>query len=238
MDTVCMLPQKPMSASRKLAWLLAPAMVLPFAASFLYFVFWSDRPAGQPTYFAIKAFTLVWPLIVLFWMKEKLRIPAKFTARSVIPGILFGLAVVITMGMTMMTPLGTVIEAGGPAVREKASALGFTKNFVLFAVVISIAHSFLEEYYWRWFVYGNFRRIIPGWVAHAAAAAAFSAHHFVVTWQYFTPSMAIFLGICVGVGGLAWSYLYERTGTLSGSWISHLIVDAGIMTIGYHLIHG
>jgi hypothetical protein len=32
-----------------------------------------------------------------------------------------------------------------------------------------------------------------------------------------------------------WAAVYERTGCLYGPWISHLLVDAGIMWIGYDL---
>jgi membrane protease YdiL (CAAX protease family) len=33
-----------------------------------------------------------------------------------------------------------------------------------------------------------------------------------------------------------WAWLYDRTGSLLGPWMSHLIIDAGIFWVGYELI--
>jgi hypothetical protein len=44
------------------------------------------------------------------------------------------------------------------------------------------------------------------------------------------------LGGAVGLGGIIWSLLYQRQGTLSGAWLCHAIVDMGIMAIGYKLL--
>ena len=38
------------------------------------------------------------------------------------------------------------------------------------------------------------------------------------------------------VGGVFWSWLYDRTGSLLGPWLSHLMIDAGIFWVGYELI--
>jgi uncharacterized protein len=40
----------------------------------------------------------------------------------------------------------------------------------------------------------------------------------------------------VAVGGAFWAWLYERTGSIFGPWLSHLLIDAGIFWIGYDLI--
>ena len=66
---------------------------------------------------------------------------------------------------------------------------------------------------------------------------AFAAHHLVVTAQFFPFAFAFFLSICVGIGGMLWCWLYHRQGTLAGAWISHLIADAGLMTVGHYLLH-
>ena len=47
---------------------------------------------------------------------------------------------------------------------------------------------------------------------------------------------ALVFAALVGVGGVIWSLLYARQRTLLGAWISHLLVDVGIMALGYKLI--
>ena len=67
------------------------------------------------------------------------------------------------------------------------------------------------------------------------------AHHVIVLavlfpgiWQFFT--LALPLSLCVGVGGAVWCWLYQRTGSLYAPWISHMLIDAAIMFIGYDMV--
>ena len=50
-----------------------------------------------------------------------------------------------------------------------------------------------------------------------------------------SPATWLF-SVCVAVGGAMWAWLYERTGSLLGPWLSHLLVDAAIFAIGYDLV--
>ncbi|HUF63431.1 MAG TPA: CPBP family glutamic-type intramembrane protease [Verrucomicrobiales bacterium] len=229
-----------------LGWGLALglAMTLPWVASLFYFVWWSGHPVSRLIYGATKVFTLVWPLAALWWLRGKkpwmeIRFPdAGRLWRSAPLGVatacvVMGLMVALLKG----TPLGDMARAEAPQLREQIAEFGMIEHYILFGVFLAVLHSAVEEYYWRWFVFGNLRRFWPGWRAHAAAAVAFSAHHYVVTSQFFSAPLALFLGTAVGVGGLMWSVMYARQGTLAGAWISHLLIDAGILAVGHGLVH-
>jgi len=116
--------------------------------------------------------------------------------------------------------------------------LGFKDHFVLFAVFVSVLHSGLEEFYWRWFAYGQLRRKMTRRAAHLVAAVAFGGHHLIITLQFFSVALAFFLTGCVVVGGMIWSIMYERQGTIIGCWVSHLCVDVMLMVIGFQLVMG
>ena len=106
------------------------------------------------------------------------------------------------------------------------------------AVFLSVLHSLLEEYYWRWFVFGGLHQMVsPVW-AHILAGVAFMAHHVIVLLQYFPVPLTIFLSLMIGVGGVIWSWMYLRQKSLMGAWIAHIIVDFGALWIGYQLIFG
>ncbi len=66
---------------------------------------------------------------------------------------------------------------------------------------------------------------IPNWISLALLAAFFPGQW---TW------VGIF-SISVAIGGFFWALLYSRSRSLIGPWISHLLVDAGILAIGYDL---
>jgi membrane protease YdiL (CAAX protease family) len=67
------------------------------------------------------------------------------------------------------------------------------------------------------------------------------AHHVIVLSQFFPGQFlnaVVPFSLCIGGGGLVWSWLYHRTGSIFSPWLSHLFVDAAVMAVGYDLIFG
>lgn len=75
------------------------------------------------------------------------------------------------------------------------------------------------------------------WAA-VLASAGFTAHHVILLTAFFgTTSMtAYLLSATVFTGGLFWTWLYRRDGSLFGPWLSHALVDVAIFVIGYRLV--
>jgi membrane protease YdiL (CAAX protease family) len=222
-------------------WLaVAPAMVLPCAASIFYFILFSDCAFAGPLYAATKAFTVVWPVIAV-WFIFRTRLPrvdlrdAKH--RKAIPlGILTGLAMALVMLAAMHTSLGEMVARNAGNVRNKARELGFLNYYCPLALFLSLVNSLIEEYYWRWFVFGHLRQVMVPAGAYLLGAAAFTSHHVVETTQFFPMPWGLFFGASVGLAGVIWSAMYRRQQTLVGAWVSHLLADLGIMYIGYGLL--
>jgi membrane protease YdiL (CAAX protease family) len=132
--------------------------------------------------------------------------------------------------------------AAADQIRAKIAGFGIDSvaQYVALGVFYSLAHSFLEEYYWRWFVFGQLRRLTPLWIAILVSAAGFMAHHVLVLSMFFgwwtVPTLL--LSATVAIGGAFWAWLYDRSHSLLGPWLSHLIVDAGIFFVGYQLVRG
>ena len=222
---------------------LIPAMSLPLIASFFYFVILSGSPVGQAVYSGTKLFTVVLPVIAILWIfKEPHRFALKqlwkdreLHLKSIPLGIISGGVILGVMVVLMKTPVWTEVQAGGPAIREKVENLGILKHYILFAIFVSFIHSLIEEYYWRWFVYGQLRDLVKPWMAHSLAAISFAAHHIVVTTQFFPLALGVVFGLLVGVGGLIWSLQYQKQRSLLGPWVSHMITDIGLLSLGYFL---
>jgi len=217
-----------------------PALVLPLLASLFYFVLFSEHALAQGIYTGTKVFTLVWPVIAyIVILKIPLPKPSLLAGdcrRALITGLVSGALMVGLMMLLMQTPLGNVVKASAGQIRTKAEELGIINHYWLFAVFLSVVHSLIEEYYWRWFVFGRLRQALSGFAPHLIAGIGFAAHHVVVASQFFGLSWGFLLGGSVAVGGIIWSMMYDKHKTLLGAWISHIIVDFGIMTIGYCLI--
>ena len=219
---------------------LLPAMLLPLLASLFYFVFFSHHPAARVAYVLTKVFTVAWPFLALrLVLGEPFPGPVaglRRWTRALPLGVLAGgLAGAALLGL-MATPAGDIVTGSVEAIRGKANQLGILGWYWLFALLLSLVNSLVEEYYWRWFVYGQLRRIMPGWRSHLFAGVAFAAHHVVVTSQFVSLGWGFVAGAVVALGGVIMSVLYERQGTVAGAWVCHLIVDLCIMGVGYRLL--
>ncbi|MEM9018149.1 MAG: CPBP family intramembrane glutamic endopeptidase, partial [Verrucomicrobiota bacterium] len=225
---------------RKRLLVVAPAMVLPFIASFFYFVLFPGTSFGTACYSGIKVWLLLWPFVAVLLLLREPLINRSLTKRhraSLFPGFLSGILVVgLLFFLVKGTPLSGVLDENAENIADRIHDLGIAEHYLWFALFISFFHAALEEFYWRWFVFGQLSRVIAIPLAHLIAAAAFASHHVVVLSQFFPLGWAFFLGFCVGVGGFVWSWLMNRYHSLLGAWVSHMIIDLGLMWIGWEAL--
>ena len=95
-----------------------------------------------------------------------------------------------------------------------------------------------EEYYFRWFLFGRMRAFLPLPAALVLSGLVFMAHH-VILLNYYLPGQFWIIGIfslCIATGGMTWSWLYARTGSLYAPWLSHAVIDVVILAIGWDLL--
>lgn len=226
---------------------IAFGVAFPTALTFVYFVALAGRPRWlvQSVYAAGKVIQFAFPAIWTATVLGRFPRPSWRGARGAVAGLAFGLAVLavaIALFFAVLEPSGLL--AGGPAeaVRAKVGAFGVTNlaRYVALAAFYSVVHAAAEEYYWRWFVFGELRRACGAASAVAWSSVAFAAHHVVILGVFFgwsSPWTAV-LALAVGVGGAYWAALYHRSGSLLGPWLGHLMVDAAIFFIGYELAFG
>jgi membrane protease YdiL (CAAX protease family) len=224
------------------------AMTFPSAVAWLYFVELatgggSANPAQQLIYSLGKVIQFGTPVAFLALVERRWpRLLAPHWSGMGI-GLAFGLAVAAAMlGLYFGALRGSPALAKTPAeLLNKLQELGCASpaGYLLLATFLTLVHSLLEEYYWRWFVFGRLRELVPwGW-AVVLSSLGFMGHHVVVLHVYlpgrFLTEVVPF-SLAIAVGGGVWAWLYERTGTLYPSWLSHALVDATIFVIGWDLV--
>ncbi len=220
------------------------AILFPSVLTYAYFVLLADRAAGvqQAVYSVGKCLQFAFPA---FWVYVVLRRKTSWPhpeKRGIRLGLAFGLLVVVAMlGLYFgwLEPSG-YLKGVQEAVVAKVTDLGLLSlwKYVAVGVFYSLAHSLLEEYYWRWFVFAQLRhRLSLGW-AIGISSVGFMAHHVILLATFFgwTSPLAYLCSAGVAIGGGAWAWIYDRSGSLIGPWLSHMLVDAGIFLIGYNLV--
>lgn len=231
----------PNPALRRRRWLvLVPALVIPFIASFFYFVLFPGTAFGNGFYKGVKVFLLVWPIVAtILILKVKMidRSHEKRHLASMMPAVGFGLLVVgLLFFLLEATPLGLILDDNRDRIAGRIRDLGVADHFLWFALFISFFHAALEEFYWRWFVFGLAQKVMRLPLAYLVASAAFASHHVVVLSQFFPIAWALVLGACVGIGGAMWCWLSYRYNSLYGAWVSHMVIDLGLMWVGWEVL--
>ena len=216
--------------------IVAPAMVIPGIAAVLYFNVLDGMFAARVVYLAAKVFILLYPLAFI----RVCRLPGKafaFNVREASLGTAAGALILITGALGLqLTALWEVISGASEFARHKAETFGVLLYYVPFAFIISFIHSLLEEYYWRWFVYGTLRSIVPRGGAHILAAAAFALHHIVVLKFFFPWPVTLILAAAVVLGGVLFSFLYQRHDCVWGAWAAHVGADLVIFYAGWKML--
>lgn len=217
-----------------------PAICLPLFASFFYFVWFPGTAFGNSFYAGVKFFMIIWPFVAVWLiLKEKFheRNGPRNHKMSLLVGAAFG---VLTVGVLLilmkLTPVGGMVYDNAGRIAQRITDLGIKDYYLLFALFVSILHAALEEFFWRYFAYGQLRKMISVPAAVFVAGIGFAAHHIVVLTQFVSVPLAVILGLLVGIGGAVWSVIYQRYNSLWGAWFSHMIIDFGIMWIGWEIL--
>jgi membrane protease YdiL (CAAX protease family) len=217
-------------------------MVFPTVGTYLYFVVLSGRPAMSALYGASKVLQFVFPLAwVLYVQRRRLTLRCPELADIAWGGGLGLLIVAIALAAYFGYFKHSAYLAEAPtlvAAKVRDMKLLTPGWYLSFALFLAVPHALLEEYYWRWFAFGQLRRVAPFGLAVAVSSLGFMAHHVIVIQQLLHGAwpLTLLLAGSVAIGGAAWAWLYAWRGSLYGPWVSHFLVDAVIMYIGYDLV--
>ena len=220
------------------------ALGFPTLVTWAYFILLAEHaPQFQQAAYAVGkslqfAFPLVWVLAI---RRERLGL-ARPSTRGLAAGAAFGaaaFAAALAGYYVWLKPAG-LFDVAGEAIHQKVTAFGADSfwPYVALGTFYSACHSLLEEYYWRWFVFGRLARLVPLGVAIVVSSLGFMAHHVLVLGFYFgwTSPATIFFSLSVAIGGAYWAWLYHRSASLYPVWLSHMLIDAAIFAVGYDLL--
>ncbi|OPZ79440.1 MAG: CAAX amino terminal protease self- immunity [Alphaproteobacteria bacterium ADurb.Bin438] len=212
-------------------YILIPACLVPFVASIFYFEILNGSALAKWIYLLAKIFILIYPLF-FYKLSDNYKKAFKFDLKEAFIGLGIGAIILFAGVFILKIPyIFDLLKTATPFVKSKIENFGVSEHYILMAFIISFIHSFLEEYYWRWFVYGTSKSSI-------ISAISFSLHHFIVLNFYYSVIIAIVLTLIVFVGGLLFNLLYIRKNNIWGAWLAHIGADLIIFYTGYLMLKG
>jgi uncharacterized protein len=230
---------------------LAFASLFPAVMAFVYFVVLND-PGGETNLAFLAAFGVgkavqfLFPIVYVYWFERKQIRFTMPTRDGLVLGATFGVivgAAMFALYFGAIQHIPAVSEQTPTKILSKLTQMGHGTpiGYLQLAAYICIVHSFLEEYYWRWFVFGWMRRYVSLTAAIVLSSIGFMLHHVVILGVYFPEhfwTLAMPFSLCVAIGGGVWAWIYQRTGSIYAAWLSHALIDAAILGLGYWMLRG
>src|SRR5262249_5687569 len=186
-------PRRRGAAMRRERPLLFFALLYPTLLAWFYFVQLAGdasrpNPAQQAAYGVGKAFQFVLP-VLFFWWFDRSRLQASRPRFDKL-GFAIGFSLVTAAAMFLLyfgwlkqTP---VFASAPERIGEKLRQFGLkcAVGFLAIGLFVSLLHSLLEEYYWRWFLFGRLRDHFSFPAACTVSSLGFMAHHVIVLAVY------------------------------------------------------
>ena len=109
-------------------------------------------------------------------------------------------------------------------------------NFLYVSLYISFVNSFLEEFFFRGFLFCNLKGLLGRGGAYLFSALPFSLYHVAMMIGWFSPLLFLLVMVGLLAGGMIFNWLNEKLDTLYASWLTHMFANFAINTIGFMLL--
>lgn len=105
-------------------------------------------------------------------------------------------------------------------------------NFIFVGIYITLCNSFIEEFFFRGFVFLGIYKTGKPVTAYLYSSILFSLYHIMIFRNWF--SMPLFLLAVFGlfVVGILFNWMDTKSKNFINSWIAHILADAAIILIG------
>jgi len=108
------------------------------------------------------------------------------------------------------------------------------QNIVLASLYLCFINSFIEEFFFRGFLYQHFSEI-SNKLGYLVSSVLFSIYHVLLMFAIFNWTMGTLALFGLTIVGIVLVYINKSNRSIINSWIVHVFADLGIVTIGLYL---
>jgi len=121
-------------------------------------------------------------------------------------------------------------------IASEIASLNINKtNYLLVGAYIIFVNSFLEEFFFRGYLFLNLKDKVSPIVAYAFPSFLFSVYHMAIFATWFSP---LVLGVSLfglAAVGFFFNWLDAHENSLFPSWIAHILCDVAVIGIGWFM---
>lgn len=147
-----------------------------------------------------------------------------------------GLVFFVILGAYYVTR--TFVDLSGITVELETRMDINRSNFLAVALYIPIFNAFLEEFFFRGFLFFRIKEHSNSKFAHITSGLIFAIYHVPMVLNWFELWVFALCMVALVIGGVIFNLLNEKSGSLYPSWLTHGCANLAINLIGYILFYG
>ncbi|MDL4840855.1 CPBP family intramembrane glutamic endopeptidase [Aquibacillus rhizosphaerae] len=106
-------------------------------------------------------------------------------------------------------------------------------NFLFVGLYITFGNSFVEEFFFRGFIFKNLYHLNDKKTAYLFSSLLFSIYHISIFQTWFDIWLVLLCLISLFSVGLLFNWLNTKSNGFINSWLVHIFADAAIIIIGF-----
>lgn len=110
------------------------------------------------------------------------------------------------------------------------------KNFIIVGLYITFVNSFLEEYFFRGWLFLYLKKHRSTNKSAIISSALFAIYHVGIFLTWFNHWLLLGLVLALFFVGMFFCWLDNKSGSILSSWMVHILADAAIIVIGLRLL--
>lgn len=111
------------------------------------------------------------------------------------------------------------------------------KNYPFVALYITFGNSFLEEFFFRGFIFLQLHSLGYKKAAYIFSALLFAIYHVAIFKTWFSPWLILLAVIGLFIGGIIFNYIDYKSESIINSWTIHICADIAIVVIGFIMFY-
>lgn len=107
------------------------------------------------------------------------------------------------------------------------------QSMILTGIYTIFVNSFIEEYFFRGFIFQKLLKQGQNKSAYIISSAAFAIYHVSIFEAWFSVWLMLVMLLGLFVGGLLFAYFVKKTGSILASWLIHVSADLALVLFGF-----
>jgi membrane protease YdiL (CAAX protease family) len=149
-------------------------------------------------------------------------------------GFLFGGAafLIIFIGYFIF---GSFIDFNSIAAELTSKSKITPANFIFIGLYITLGNSFLEEFFFRGFIFLNLYNLKYKKLAYIFSSMLFAVYHMGIFKNWFNIWLILLCLVGLFTVGIVFNWLNTKSKNFINSWLVHILADSAIIIIGMRM---